>query len=73
RHGVNPIAALGERFDPAKHEAVAQLESREHDPNTVVEEHQKGYYLADRLLRPAQVVVSKAPENTQENKNRRGG
>jgi molecular chaperone GrpE len=73
RHGVNPIAALGERFDPAKHEAVAQIESREHDPNTVVEEHQKGYYLADRLLRPARVVVSKAPENKQEKKGRWGG
>lgn len=68
RHGVNQISALGERFDPARHEAVAQVESREHDPNTVVEEHQKGYYLADRLLRPAQVVVSKVPENKEEKK-----
>jgi molecular chaperone GrpE len=52
---------------------VAQVESREHDPNTVVEEHRKGYYLADRLLRPAQVVVSKAPENKQEKKGWRDG
>src|SRR5262245_37667537 len=35
RHGVSPVSAVGELFDPAKHEAVAQVESREHDPNQV--------------------------------------
>jgi molecular chaperone GrpE len=62
RHGVTPVSAVGERFDPAKHEAVAQVESREHDPNVVVDEYRKGYHLLDRLLRPAQVSVAKSPE-----------
>jgi molecular chaperone GrpE len=62
RHGVTPVSAVGERFDPAKHEAVTQVESREYDPNVVVDEYRKGYYLLDRLLRPAQVSVSKSPE-----------
>jgi molecular chaperone GrpE len=66
KHGVNPIAAVGESFDPNKHEAIAQVVTQEHKPNTVVEEHHKGYYLLDRLLRPAQVSVAKPPENNEE-------
>lgn len=62
RHGVSQVSAVGERFDPAKHEAVAHVESRDHDANEVVDEYRKGYYLLDRLLRPAQVVVAKGPE-----------
>ena len=66
KHGVNPISAVGEPFDPNKHEAIAQVVTQEHKPNTVVEEHHKGYYLLDRLLRPAQVSVAKPPENNEE-------
>lgn len=62
RHGVSQVSAAGERFDPSKHEAVAQVESGAHDPNTVIDEYRKGYYLLDRLLRPAQVTVAKLPE-----------
>ncbi|HEX2386442.1 MAG TPA: nucleotide exchange factor GrpE [Candidatus Binatia bacterium] len=62
RHGVTPVSAVGERFDPSKHEAVAQVESPEHEPNVVVDEYRKGYYLLDRLLRPAQVTVAKSVE-----------
>ena len=65
RHGVNQVSAVGERFDPSKHEAVAQVESRKHDPNTVIDEYRKGYYLLDRLLRPAQVTVAKLPETKE--------
>jgi len=63
KHGVMPIAAVGERFDPEKHEAMAQVESGIYEPNTVVEEHHKGYLLRDRLLRPALVSVAKAPKS----------
>jgi len=66
KHGVNSISAVGELFDPNKHEAIAQVVTQEHKPNTVVEEHHKGYYLLDRLLRPAQVSVAKPPENNEE-------
>jgi molecular chaperone GrpE len=53
---VNP---LGEKFDPNLHQAISVVES-EQEPNTVVTVLQKGYLLADRVLRPAMVVVAKA-------------
>ena len=68
KHGVQPVAAVGLAFDPAQHEALAQVESAEHPPNTVIEQHQNGYLMRDRLLRPALVTVSKATIS-QEKKN----
>ena len=53
---VNPA---GEKFDPAKHQAIAALES-EQAPNTVLNVVQKGYLLHERMLRPAMVTVAKA-------------
>jgi molecular chaperone GrpE len=52
---VNP---LGEKFDPHRHQAISVVES-EQEPNTVVTVLQKGYLLADRVLRPALVIVAK--------------
>ncbi len=66
KHGVTQISAKGESFDPEKHEAIAQVESEEHEPNTVVEEHHKGYFLLDRLLRPSLVSVAKPPKTKGE-------
>ncbi len=63
RHGVSRVEASGGQFDPAHHEAVAHIESADHAPNAVMEEHQPGYRLHDRLLRPALVTVSKGPSN----------
>jgi len=63
KHGVTRIPAKGTPFDPAHHEAMAHVESAEHAPNSVVEEHQPGYRLNERLLRPALVTVAKAPDN----------
>ena len=63
KHGVVPIAAVGQRFDPEKHEAMAQIESGTYQPDTVVEEYHKGYLLRDRLLRPALVSVAKTPKS----------
>jgi molecular chaperone GrpE len=63
RHGITRVEALGTRFDPAQHEAVAHVESAEHEPNAVIDEHQAGYRLHDRLLRPAMVTVSKGRPN----------
>ena len=62
RFGVIGFVALGETFDPSKHEAVIQVESAEHEPNTIIAESQKGYFLHDRLLRPALVTVTKVPQ-----------
>ena len=60
KHGVTQVTAKGQPFDPEKHEAFAQVETGEHEPNTVVDEVHRGYYLADRLLRPSLVSVAKA-------------
>ena len=67
KHGVTQISAKGEPFNPQKHEAFAQVESTDHEPNTVVEELHKGYFMADRLLRPSLVSVAKSPETKEEN------
>lgn len=60
--GVQPIAAVGERFDPHVHEAVVTEPSDEHDPDTVIEELARGYRMGDRLLRPSMVKVA-APKD----------
>ncbi len=62
KHGVASFDARGEAFDPTKHEAIQQIESAEHESNTVLEQYQKGYFLHDRLIRPALVAVSKKVE-----------
>jgi molecular chaperone GrpE len=70
KHGVSQVAAVGEPFNPQLHEAMAQVESDSVTPNTVLEEHQKGYLLRDRLIRPALVtVVSAAKSNAKKNHN----
>jgi molecular chaperone GrpE len=71
RYGVSQISALGQPFDPQLHEAMAQVETDSDAPNTVLEEHQKGYLLKDRLLRPALVTVAKGSKSN-EKKNHNG-
>ena len=58
KFSVTPIEAVGAPFDSAFHQAMAQVPTDQHDPNTVVEEYQKGYMLKERLLRPAMVTVA---------------
>jgi molecular chaperone GrpE len=60
KFAVKAINPQGEKFDPHRHQAISQVETPG-DPNTVVNVLQKGYLLHDRVLRPALVVVSKAP------------
>jgi molecular chaperone GrpE len=59
--GIKIIDPIGQPFDPNWHEAMAVQESREQPANTVLAVIQKGYSLNGRLLRPARVIVSKAP------------
>jgi len=59
KEGVMTMDAVGKEFDPNFHEAVMQEPSEEHPDNTVLEELQKGYLLADRVIRPAMVKVAK--------------
>jgi len=56
--GVSPIPAVGEKFDPSQHEAIAREETDEHEEGTIVEEMQPGYRLHERVLRPTLVKVA---------------
>ena len=61
KHGVEPIPALGQPFDPNLHEAIMQQPDAHHPEGTVVNEFAKGYKLGDRVIRPAKVAVSIRP------------
>ncbi len=66
--GIQPIVAVGERFDPHIHEAVVTEASDDYEPDTVIAEMQRGYRIGDRLLRPAMVKVaarSEAPDDEE--------
>lgn len=66
RFGVKPVSAMGEVFDPEKHEAISYQES-DQEPHRVISEVLKGYLFHERLLRPAKVIVSreKTPVKTE--------
>jgi molecular chaperone GrpE len=61
RHQVVVVNPHGEPFDPNLHQAVSAVPNPDVEPNTVINVFQKGYTLHGRLVRPAMVVVSKAP------------
>jgi len=61
KFGVQTIPAVGERFDPTGHQAVASVPSDRVPDQHVIEEFQRGYKLHDRILRPAMVTVSNGP------------
>jgi molecular chaperone GrpE len=58
--GVKAMDTVGQPFDPARHQAVAQVDASSGEANLVVEEVQKGYLIENRVLRPAMVKVSRA-------------
>jgi molecular chaperone GrpE len=64
---VEPIKAIGEKFDPMVHEALTSEESNDHEENTIISEFVKGYTINNRVLRPSQVVISKKPSPESEN------
>jgi molecular chaperone GrpE len=57
-HGVEPVHAQDEMFDPAQHEAMMRREEPDKEDGVVLEEFQKGYRLNDRVIRPCKVVVN---------------
>ncbi len=61
KYKVEPVDPQGEPFDPQLHQAMTMVPNPEVEPNTVIDVFQKGYTLNGRLVRPAMVVVSKAP------------
>lgn len=61
RHSVERIDPLGQPFNPELHQAMSTEESTQAEPDSVIKVFQCGYSISERLLRPAMVVVSKAP------------
>lgn len=59
RNDVRPLKAVGEKFDPHRHEILMLVDSDEHDEGMVIEEFQKGYLLGDKVVRTAKVKVTK--------------
>jgi molecular chaperone GrpE len=69
KHEVTQLISVGQPFDPQRHEAVDQIESSRHPPNTVVNEFHRGYQIGDRLLRPARVAVAKGTRKNDSGSN----
>jgi molecular chaperone GrpE len=66
RHGVKSFSAKGQAFDPRLHEAMQQVETAEVPAGHVAFEVLRGYYLNERLVRPALVAVARAPSQPSE-------
>ena len=60
-HGVQPIDATGQKFDPNLHEAIAHEPSDEVSEGVIIRQTRRGYRMKDRLLRPSSVVVASGP------------
>lgn len=63
KFGVTAFSAVGELFNPKRHEAVARVPTTDHPEMTVVEETLRGYLLNGRVLRPAMVTVAVRPDD----------
>jgi len=57
--GLKPMECTGQKFDPELHDALIQIEKPGAEPETIIEEHVKGYYFKDRVIRHAKVIVAK--------------
>ena len=60
-YGARPFDALGKEFDPTLHEAMSEIETTEYAPGEVAQVFQRGWMLHERLVRPAMILVAKAP------------
>jgi molecular chaperone GrpE len=68
KNGITKIVSLNKKFDPNLHQAMMEIENKELEEGTVVQEIQTGYMMHDRLLRPAMVGVSKKTTDTEVDK-----
>ena len=66
KNGITRIESLDTKFDPELHQAMVEIEKKDVDEGTVVQEMQAGYRMHERLLRPAMVGVSKKPSAKQD-------
>ncbi len=67
KNGLVPIKALGEKFDPYKHEAMMQTPSDDDEEGTILEEFARGYMLNNKVIRYSKVRVSKNKDIDNEN------
>ncbi len=67
KNGLVPVKALGEKFDPYKHEAMMQTPSDDNEEDTILEEFSRGYMLNNKVIRYSKVRVSKNKEANNEN------
>ena len=65
-NNVKEIVAVNKKLDPNLHQAMMEVEDKNKEPGTIVQEIQKGYKMKDRLLRPSLVAVSKKPQKNEE-------
>ena len=61
KENVQPIKAIGEKFNPELHEALTSEESNDHEEDTIISQFVKGYKINNRVLRPSQVIIAKKP------------
>jgi len=67
KNGLVQIKALGEKFDPYKHEAMMQTPSDDNEEGTILEEFTRGYMLSNKVIRYSKVRVSKNKDTDNEN------
>ena len=68
KNNIKKIIAKGAKFDPNLHQAMAEVEDKESEAGTIVQEIQSGYMLGERLLRPALVGIAKKENSKNEEK-----
>jgi molecular chaperone GrpE len=68
KHGVTPLDAKGQPFNPDWHEALSQMPSDTVPENEVIEQFRRGWCIGGRLMRPAQVIVSSGAAEAPEGK-----
>ena len=66
KENIEPIKAIGEKFNPELHEALTSEESNDHEEDTIISQFVKGYKINNRVLRPSQVIIAKKPAVTVE-------
>lgn len=59
KQGLKPMQSVGEEFDPDKHDALMQVDNKDVKSNYIVDEHLRGYVYNEKVIRHAQVIVSK--------------
>ena len=70
--GLKHFSSQGEGFDPTRHEAILSIETDKHEPDTVLDEVERGFVFNGKILRPARVTVSKWPQTKQDGEEKAG-